>query len=260
MNSKRQYISVDYYSQSKRISDSDLSIIRSIIETKHKGNYSTISLGLGELNFPMPEMSQIANSNTVRQGNTGYTPNAGLPELRDLVARQYSQKLGLALSRNNVIITSGSTGALHITFETFLNPDDEVLIPELSYPLYKTLPEKWGAKVIYYHLKDNFDIDVSDILHKITSKTKLVIINSPSNPTGQVVSRTALLELANGTKMHKSLFYISDETYSTCVFADATHNSLASVSNRVIIIDGLSKRASLPVKELVDNWTGLFYK
>jgi len=241
---------IHYYFPNKRLAKGEASLIRSIMDREHKGKYPRISLGLGELTFSMPRKAQIVNQEAIKEGKTGYTPNAGLVELRDAVAKRVSQELAIQIDKNNVIITSGSTGGLYIAFETMLNPDDEVLIPALHYPLYKTLSEKWGAQVIEYALTEHFDIAVDDLLGKITPRTKLIVINSPSNPTGQIVSLQALKRLAKATANHPSLFFLSDEIYSTCIFAGASHHSIASLSERVIVVNGLSKQASQTGKRL----------
>ncbi|HVA96537.1 MAG TPA: aminotransferase class I/II-fold pyridoxal phosphate-dependent enzyme [Candidatus Acidoferrales bacterium] len=240
----------NYYVPNKRIAQTELSLIRSIIETQHTGEYSRVSLGLGELQFPMPKKARAANQKAINEGKTNYTPNAGLVELRDAIADRFSQQFDIQTTRDNVIITSGSTGGLYIAFETMLNPGDEVLIPALQYPLYKTLPEKWGAHVIEYALMEDFDIDVDDLLSKITARTKLIVINSPSNPTGQVVSLSALMKIVKRTIDHLSLFFLSDEIYATCLFEGATHHSISSLSERTIVVNGLSKQASQAGKRI----------
>ncbi|MEK7571103.1 MAG: aminotransferase class I/II-fold pyridoxal phosphate-dependent enzyme [Patescibacteria group bacterium] len=239
-----------YYQPNERIAQTAISLIRSIMETPYTGTLSRVSLGLGELPFPMPQKAQEANRRAITEGKTGYTPNAGLPALRDAIASNYKNTFSFEANRENVIITSGSTGGLFITFETMLNPGDEVLIPALFYPLYKTLPGKWGAKVITYALTDRFDVDVADLLKKITPQTKIIVINSPSNPTGQVASENVLKILAKETTDHPSLFFLSDEIYSTCIFDGAKHHSIAEYTDRAIIIDGLSKQASQTGKRL----------
>ena len=105
-------------------------------------------------------------------------------------------------------------------------------------------PGKWGAKVLEYRLTAEFDVDVKDLASKITPKTKLVVLNSPSNPTGQIISRSAIAEIARLIENHPQAFIVSDEIYSTCIFDGAKHKSIASFTDRVVVIDGLSKRAS----------------
>jgi aspartate aminotransferase len=239
-----------YYIPNERISRTKISLIRSIIETPHENKLSRISLGLGELTFPMPRLAQEANKRAIKEGKTGYTPNAGLPELRDAVAKRFSRQHNLMINRENVIITAGSTGGLFIAFETLLNPNDEVLIPQLYYPLYKSLPQKWGAMVIPYALTANFEPDVTDILYKISPKTKIIVLNSPSNPTAQLIPESTLRQLSKAAEKHPSLFFLSDEIYSSFVYEENFHQSIRTFSDRTLIVNGLSKEASQTGKRL----------
>lgn len=198
----------------------------------------------------MPIKAQDANISAIKSGKTGYVANAGLEELRVAVAEDFSKKHGVKINEKNVIITSGSTGGLVTAFETFIESGDEVLIPEIYYPLFDRIPKLIGAKVIEYKLTENFDIDTDDLLSKITSKTKLIALNSPSNPTGQVLSGTTLQKLADETKDMPNLFFLSDETYSTCLYENTEHISIARYTDRVVVVDGLSKRASMSGKRL----------
>lgn len=233
-----------YFKPNIRLSETPPSLIRAISRVKYTGSFSRISLGLGELNFPMPKKAQEANALAIKEGKTGYTNNAGLDELRTAVAKDFGKSQGIVLDKDNIIITPGATGALYIAFEAFLNPGDEVLIPSLYFPFYDMHPGKWGAKVLEYGLTTEFDIDIKDLASKITPKTKLVVLNSPSNPTGQIVSHGAIVELAKLIQNHPQAFVLSDEIYSACIFDGAEYKSIASLTDRVVVIDGLSKRAS----------------
>ena len=233
-----------YFKPNLRLSETQSSLIRAITKVQYTGSLSRISLGLGELNFPMPKKAQDANALAIKEGKTGYTDNAGLDELRTAVAKDFEKSQGVVVEKDNVIITSGSTGALYIAFEAFLNPGDEVLIPSLYYPLYDMHPRKWGAKVLEYGLTSEFDIDIKDLASKITPKTKLIVLSSPSNPTGQIVSSSAMEKIARLIENHPQAFILTDEIYSACIFDGAVHKSIASFTDRVVVIDGLSKRAS----------------
>lgn len=241
-----------FFKPNQRLAETPASLIRAIGKVEHEGNFPRIALNLGELNFPMPQKAQEANARAIQEGKTMYTDNAGLPQLRDAVAADFSKWHDVRLDRGNVIITSGSTGALYIAFEAFLSPGDEVLIPSLSYSLYDIHPKKWGAKPVRYNLTDTFDIDTDDLIKKINPNTKLIVVNSPSNPTGQIVSVDAMKKVAQIVDAHPQAFVVSDEIYSSCVFdgAERYSHSMAEFSDRVVIVDGLSKRASQTGKRL----------
>ena len=226
------------------------SLIRKIMETKHNGSYTRISLGLGELPYVMPEAAQHANTEALANGKSGYTPNVGLTELREAVAKERTKQSRKSYAADNVLITSGSTGGLAIAFETLLTAGDEVLIPALHYPLYASLPKTRGGVVREYHLTDDFQIDVDHLQSLITEKTKLIVINSPSNPTGAIQSSETLQRVADLVTNHPHIFFISDEVYSTLRFTHASFPSIADYSDNTIIIDGLSKRANMTGKRV----------
>lgn len=196
----------------------------------------TINLGIGQLPNELPKAVMEQGQRAFELGVTRYTSNQGLPELRELVASFHSEKTGKEIDANQVIITNGAEGALWNILYTFLEPTDEVLIPEISFSVYKTITDLQGSKTICYK-----NIDSIEAL--ITKNTKFVIINSPNNPTGQIIGEEDIKKL--GLLANKYNFYIiSDEIYCELYLDGVQPVSPLKYSDRVIIVDGISKRAA----------------
>ncbi|MBT3261181.1 pyridoxal phosphate-dependent aminotransferase, partial [bacterium] len=179
---------------SSKLNDIQISEIRQIVNLAKK---DTINLGIGQLPFDPPAALIEAGIKSFQSGQLKYSPNAGLPELRELIALEHQSQTGKPTTFENVIITVGVESALYITFATFLDPDDEVLIPEIYFSVYDTIPKMLGAKVKTFKLNTDFSIDFQDLKKKITKKTKLIVINSPCNPTGKIVSLAEQQSLAD---------------------------------------------------------------
>ncbi len=205
-------------------------------------NPDTINLGIGQLPFDPPIALAKAGA-AAFAGKLKYTENAGLWELRDLVAKEYLRKTGKETDPDNVIITVGAEEALDIAFGTFLDEGDEVLIPEIYFPVYETIPRLYGASVKTYKLGEGFGIDLQDLESQITGKTKLVVINSPANPTGRVLSPGELKQLAEILERHKGVYVISDEVYDSLYFGEPPE-SFSKYSDRCVVINGISKRSA----------------
>lgn len=196
----------------------------------------TINLGIGQLPNELPKAVMEQGQRAFELGVTRYTSNQGLPELRELVASFHSKKTGKEIDANQVVITNGAEGALWNILYTFLEPTDEVLIPEISFSVYKTITDLQNSKTICYK-----NIDSIEAL--ITKNTKFVIINSPNNPTGQIIGEEDIKKL--GLLANKYNFYIiSDEIYSELYLDGVQPVSPLKYSDRVILVDGISKRAA----------------
>lgn len=227
------------------------SLIRQVYQMCESG-VEYVDLGLGQLTDPMPEAAQLAAINAIKDGKTLYTPNAGLPQLRSAIAADFNRKSGVEVTSDNVLVTAGSTEALSVAFVTFLTYGDEVLIPAISYPTYRSGPMLAGARVRNYKLDPiHLYPMVGDIAGKLSSKTKLLILNSPSNPTGQILSEDFFQRLEPVLKDNPNLFILSDEIYSNFIYGQRTHFSPASLfPEKTIVVDGLSKRASMTGERL----------
>ncbi len=229
------------FQAAKKLDCVEISLIR---QMNALAKPDTINLGIGQLPYAPPPQVIQAGVEALQQGKVQYTANAGLPELRTLVAEYHNKKTGKSYNENNVIITIGVEQALFITFASLLNPGDEVLLPSIAFSAYETLATIEQAVPVFFNVHEDFSLDIDDLASKITAKTKLIVINSPSNPTGAVLPAENLQALAAIMEKHEHLYAISDEVYSELFFGETAPASLGKWTDRCIIVDGISKRAS----------------
>ncbi|QEN05370.1 aminotransferase class I/II-fold pyridoxal phosphate-dependent enzyme [Thiospirochaeta perfilievii] len=203
----------------------------------------TINLGIGQLPNDVPEAVSLQGQKAFTEGRTRYTSNQGMLELRELVAKYHSRKTGKSISPNQIVITNGAEGAIWNIFYAYLEVGDEVLIPEISFTVYDTITTMQGAKAICFGLTKDLRLDFNSIEALISDKTKFLVINSPTNPTGLIVNQEDIKKLS--VLAEKRGFYIiSDEIYSELYLDRVKPTSPYSYSNRVIVVDGISKRAA----------------
>jgi len=203
-----------------------------------------INLGIGEPDFDTPEHIKKAAVKALEEGYTHYTSNAGLPELREAIAKKLKRDNGIDASINEIIVTVGGEQALASAIFTLIKPGNEVLIPSPAFVAYRPLIQMAGGVPIEVPVKeDNEFCPVVDDLRKyVTERTKALIINTPCNPTGAVYSRKLLEEIADFAVEH-DLIVISDEAYEKIVF-EGEHVSIASLNgmkDRVVSIFTFSK-------------------
>jgi len=205
-----------------------------------------LSLGAGEPDLPMPKKGVDAAIAALREGKTRYSHMAGLPELRAALSGKFSEDNNIAYSPDEILITSGAKQAVFTALLALLDPGDEVLIPS---PYWVTYPEAvrlaGGTPVIIdTKFEDGFKLKPEDIRKAITSKSKLIVLNSPSNPTGAVYSRVELEALAAVIVEH-DLYVLSDEIYEHIVYGGVSSTSPASLSPemraRTATVNGFSK-------------------
>ncbi len=220
---------------SDRINSVPMSGIRKMFDL---AGPDSVNLGLGEPDLDPPREAVEGMNAAASAGRNKYGPTAGIPELREAVAERYS-RYG-KLSASNIMITpSGSSGLLEIA-ETFINPGDEVLIPGPGFVIYGPHAQLCGGKGIEYRLTDgDFQPDTDSIQDLITPATRALIVNTPSNPTGGVLSeesKKALLDLAED----KDFLIISDEVYDSFVY-EGKHVSFMDRLDRAVVSNGFSK-------------------
>lgn len=206
----------------------------------------TINLSIGEPGFTTPKpIIEVAVSN-LRAGKTKYTSNAGIVELRNALAKKMYEENGIKCDPDkNIIVTAGATQALMLALTTLVNPGDEVIIPDPAWPDYLGQVQMVNATPVYAPLKEDNEFKMTaDVIEPlITDKTKLIMLNSPSNPTGAVLDENELREIAEMIKKHK-VFIISDEPYEKLLYDDNKHFSLASldgIEDYVLTINSFSK-------------------
>lgn len=206
----------------------------------------SINLTLGEPGFVTPGHIIDAGIRSLSEGKTKYTPNAGIKELRDAIAYKLLNENGIKCDPDkNLIVTAGATQALMLAMVTLVDPGDEVILQGPNWPDYMGQIDMVNAKAVYARVdeKNGFKMTADIIEPLITDRTKLIIINSPSNPTGGVLDYEDLLKIAELVKKYK-LFVISDEPYERLVYDGFSQRSLASIEgleDYVLTINSFSK-------------------
>ena len=202
-----------------------------------------VSFGLGEPDWPTPDVIRRAAIRAIRDEQNGYTLQAGLPALRQLVAGDYPQ---MKLSANQVIITAGSQEALYLALMTLVQEGDEVLMPDPGFVAYPTIVRMAGGVPVYYRLpaSSDFEFDVEDFRRGLSKRTRVVICCSPSNPTGRTLTPADLRAITEALD-NTGVFVISDEIYRDLYYTPERPASISSLYDRTIVISGLSKSMSM---------------
>lgn len=204
-----------------------------------------ISLGVGEPDFDTPWHIREEGIYSLEKGRTFYTSNAGLKELKEEITYYINRKLGLEYHfKNEVIVTVGGSEAIDIALRAMVNPGDEVLIPQPSYVSYEPCAILAGANPVIIELKaeNEFRLTAKELKDAITDKTKILILPFPNNPTGAIMEKKDLEEIAQ-IVLEKDIFIISDEIYSELSYK-GNHVSIACIpgmQERTILINGFSK-------------------
>jgi aspartate aminotransferase len=236
-------------SRINQISPSETLKIASLAKEMKARGEPVISFAAGELDFDTPSYIKESAINAINTGFTKYTPSSGTKELREAVCVKLKKDNGLDYNPSQVIISCGAKHAIYNALQVLCNKDDEVIIPSpcwLSYPEMVRLTEATPV-IIDTQEENNFRLKVEELERHITKKTKAIIINSPSNPTGMMYSKEELKKLAEVIVKYK-IFVISDEIYEKITF-DKKHVSIASLGKDIfdlsIVINGASKSHSM---------------
>lgn len=203
-----------------------------------------IKLTVGEPNFDTPDYIKEAAKSAIDAGMTHYAPNAGLPVLREAIANRY-KKYWAGYTAENVIVSVGALEGLTLAMMTLLNPGDEILVPDPCFPNYYGQAEIIGARAIPVPTYEEYDyrIQVADIERAITPHTRAIILNSPCNPTGAVLTKNDILKISELVKKH-NLWVFSDEPYDSIVYDGIEAFSMAQVPevrDQVVILNSFSK-------------------
>jgi aspartate/methionine/tyrosine aminotransferase len=208
--------------------------------------HPVINLGIGQPDFTPPRHILEAAEKAVRDGPHGYTSPQGLPVLRDAVAQYVGGRFKVPVSGDEVVIVPGGKVTFYFACQMFGGPGAEILYPDPGFPPYRDAARSSGAKAVPYPIREekDFGFDAEEVLSLITPATRLIIINSPANPTGGVVSREEITRLAHGLARHPNVAILSDEIYSHQVYDGVDFVSFLSfpeLRDRTIILDGWSK-------------------
>jgi aspartate/methionine/tyrosine aminotransferase len=203
-----------------------------------------VHLEIGEPDFDTPKNVVEAGVNALRSGWTHYGPSAGLPELRQAIAEDVSRSRGVKVTADEVVVVPGGKPIIFFTLLALADVGDEVIYPNPGFPIYESMINYAGAKAvpIRLHEERDFGLDVNELKALITNRTRLIIINSPQNPTGGVMSKQDVEGIAEAIG-DRNIMVLSDEIYSRLIF-EGEHHSIMSVpgfKERTILLDGFSK-------------------
>ncbi|HDX9576695.1 TPA: pyridoxal phosphate-dependent aminotransferase [Bacillus pseudomycoides] len=212
--------------------------------------HDVIGLGAGEPDFNTPEHIIEAAYKAMLEGYTKYTPTGGLAALKQEIIKKFERDQGISYEPSQIIVCNGAKHALYTLFQVLLDEGDEVVIPTPYWVSYPEQVKLAGGKPVYVDgLEENhYKITPEQLRQVITEKTKAVIINSPSNPTGMIYSKEELEQLGQVCLEHDILI-VSDEIYEKLIYGDAVYTSIAELSNELqkqtLIINGVSKSHSM---------------
>jgi aspartate aminotransferase len=206
-----------------------------------------VSLSAGEPDFDTPPFIRQAASDALEAGHTRYGPVAGEPALRQAIAAKLSEENGVPTSSDQVLVTNGGKQALYNLFQVLLNPGDAVLLPAPYWLSYPEIAQLAGASVqiIPSTAASGFRFDPAALEAAITPASRLLVLNSPSNPTGMVLGRDELEAIASLLRRHPQLLVVCDEIYEFLLAPGHSHHSLAAVApdlaDRIFIVNGFAK-------------------
>jgi aspartate/methionine/tyrosine aminotransferase len=206
---------------------------------------SIVYLQIGEPDFDTPANVRQAAKDAIDAGMTHYPPYAGLPDLRAAIAADTTQRRGFPVEPSNVFVTVGGKGVMVYAIMAVVDPGDEVIVPDPGYPIYESITRFIGGTPIPIpiRMENDFRLDVDELEALITPRTKMIVINSPANPTGGVLTRGDIERIAELARRH-DLVVLSDEIYARILYDGAEHVSIASLEgmqDRTILLDGFSK-------------------
>ncbi len=228
---------------------STLAITAKAKELKAMG-YDVIGLGAGEPDFNTPEYILQAAKKAMDEGMTKYTPAGGIPALKEAICRKFKTDNRLDYTTDEIIVTTGAKHALYTLFQVLLNIDDEVIVPSPYWVSYPEQIKLAGGVPVYVKAgeENEFKLTPEELEAAITDKTKAVIINSPSNPTGVMYNRDELEELGKVCLKH-NVIIVSDEIYEKLIYSNGEHTSIAQISGelneKTVIVNGVSKSHSM---------------
>ena len=205
-----------------------------------------INLGIGQPDFKTPDHIVEAAVQALRDGHHGYTPAAGIPPLREAVASYLGDRYDVAVDPDCVLIEPGGKVTMWFAMLTFGEPGAEILYPNPGFPIYESAIRFTGATPVPIPLREEngFAFDAEEVLAKITPRTRLLIVNSPANPTGGVVPKEQFDRLAAGLADHPQVAVMSDEIYSRMLYDGREHVTMLrypELRDRLILLDGWSK-------------------
>ena len=210
-----------------------------------KQGKSIIHLEIGEPDFDTPANVVEAGVDALRKGWTHYGPSAGLPDLRQALAEYVSRTRGVRVASDEVVVVPGGKPIIFFTILSLIDEGDEVIYPNPGFPIYESMIHYVGGRTVPIQLREerDFSLDVDELAGLISDRTKLIILNSPQNPTGGVLGRRDIEQIAKVIG-DRNIMVLSDEIYSRLLFDGGEHFSIMAVpgmQERTILLDGFSK-------------------
>ncbi len=207
---------------------------------------SIVSLSIGQPDFQTPGHIVEAAIKALKDGHHGYTPANGIPQVREAVAADLNKRHGVNVDPGNVLVVPGGKVTMFFAILMFGEPGAEIIYPNPGFPIYESAIKFTGATPVPMPLleKNGFGFKADDVLKLITPKTRLIIINSPANPTGGIVEKDEIDKLVAGLEKHPNVAIMSDEIYSEMLYDGKIHTSLLKypqLADRLIMLDGWSK-------------------
>ena len=203
-----------------------------------------IHLEIGEPDFDTPQNIVNSGIDALRAGWTHYGPAAGLPDLRQAIAEEVSRSRGVEVNPEEVVVVPGGKPIIFFSILALVDEGDEVIYPNPGFPIYESMIRYVGGRAVPIRLREekDFSLDLDELAHLISDRTRLIILNSPHNPTGGVLSKRDLDQIAEAIG-DRNIFVLSDEIYSRLIFEGKHHSIIAepSFKDRTILLDGFSK-------------------
>jgi aspartate aminotransferase len=224
-----------------------------------------INLGIGQPDFRTPDHVVEAGIKALRDGHHGYTPATGIKPLREAVAASLHKRYGVSVSPDEVMILPGGKPTMYMSILMFGEPGTEILYPDPGFPIYRSMIEYTGAKPIPVPIREgnNFAFSAEETLRLITPRTRLLILNSPANPTGGVTPKAEVDKLVAGLEQCPDVAVMSDEIYDHMVYDGESHVCLLgypSIRDRLILLNGWSKTYAMTGWRLgYAVWPGKLY-
>jgi aspartate aminotransferase len=225
---------------------------------------SVIHLEIGEPDFDTPANIREAAKRALDAGRTHYPPFPGIPELRAAIAADTALRRGFAPDPADVFVTVGGKGVMYYAILALVDPGDEVIVPDPGYPIYESVTRFVGGTAVPIPIRqeNDFRLDTDELASLVTSRTKLIVINSPANPTGGVLTAEDLRRISE-IAIERDLVVLSDEIYSRILYDGEEHTSIAALpgmAERTIVLDGFSKTYAMTGWRLgygiVPGWLG----
>ena len=209
---------------------------------------NVIHLEIGEPDFDTPKNIVEAGVQALRNGRTHYTPAAGIPELRNAIVQDVKRWRGVETTPARVVVTPGAKPIMYFVITALVQEGDEVIYPNPGFPIYESVIEFTGAKAVPLPLKEEkgFSFDIADLKALVTDRTKLIIINTPANPTGGILSKNDIKAIADIAR-ERNIMVLSDEVYKNIIY-DGAHASIMAepgMEDLTILLDGFSKTYSM---------------